>query len=62
MEEGRKQGIVTDNKPIICKPNKVVCTCNLPSSVKREHGYASLLSTEHSLQRAGALSMQSCVT
>lgn len=24
MEEGRKRGIVEDNKPIICKPNKVV--------------------------------------
>ena len=33
MEEGRKRGIVTDNRPIICKPNKVVCTDILPSSV-----------------------------
>ena len=31
MEEGRKRGTVTDNKPIICKPNKVVCTYTLSS-------------------------------
>ena len=26
MEEGCIQGIVTDNKPVICKPNKLVST------------------------------------
>ena len=52
MEEGRKRGIVTSNKPIICKPNKVVCICNLSSSVKQNNGHAPLLSTAHSLHRA----------
>ena len=62
IEEGRKRGIVTDNKPIICKPNKVVCTCNLSSSVKHENCHAPLLRTEHSLHRAGAHSVQPCST
>ena len=62
MEEGRKRRIVTNNKPIICKPNKVVCTHDLQSPVKHNNGHAPILSTKHTLHMTRALSMQSCDT
>ena len=71
MEEGRERGIVTNNKPIICKPNKVVSTHELPRfactaaivhDVTHDKGHAPLLGTQHSLHRAGAPSVHSHIT
>ena len=33
MEEGRRRGIVKENKPIVCKPNKVVSSATDTISV-----------------------------
>ena len=46
MEEGRKRGIVKDNKPIICKPNRVVsmaiCQPHALSYSDRHHRAAAV--------------------